>query len=96
MYKLKYYSLTNKEKYQLKNNFYQTEFGKSIDLRLKRVFIIGIIAFFFGIFLIITKKNIWDIITAISLLLASFLFIFGSFKIRINKLNDFLIKQKKK
>ena len=96
MYKLKYYSLTKEEKEDLKKTFYATEFGNNIKARLDRLFIIGILAFIVSIILFFTKANIWDLIMAISLLLSSFIFIFASFRIRITKLNNYLIKLKKK
>ncbi len=94
MYKLKYYYLKKEEKKQLKEDFYKTDYGKMIKTRLDRVFIIGIMALAFGILLIIIKTSIWDVFSGISLIIASIVFIIGSFKVRIDKLNNFLIKQK--
>ena len=95
MYKLKYYSLSSKEKLELKNEFYQTEFGHKLEVRLNRLLVIGILSFAFSIFLFITNTMIWDIVTGILLLIASFIFIIGSFKVRVQKLNDYLIKKNK-
>lgn len=95
MYKLKYYSLSQEEKKSLKEDFYKTDYGKMIKTRLDRVFIIGLMSFAFGILLIIIRTSIWDIFSGISLIIASFIFIIGSFKVRINKINDFLVKQKR-
>ena len=94
MYKLKYYSLTKEEKEKLTKEFYQTDYGKMIKKRLDRVFVIGIMSIAFGLFLIITNTSIWDILSGISLLIASVVFIYGSIKVRINKINDYLIKKK--
>ena len=94
MYKLKYYSLTKEEKEKLTKEFYQTDYGKMIKKRLDRVFVIGIMSIAFGLFLIITNTSIWDILSGISLLIASFVFIYGSKRVRINKINDYLIKKK--
>ncbi len=96
MYRLKYYSLKKEEKDKLKDRFYQTDYGKTIKIRLTRVLIIGILCLVFGSFLIVTNEQIWDIISGVSLLIASVIFIIGSFKVRINKLNDYLIKEKRK
>lgn len=96
MYKLKYYSLKKEEKCKLKDDFYKTEYGHMIKTRLNRVFIIGIMSFLFGLLLIIIRTSIWDVFSGISLIIAAIVFIVGSFKVRIDKLNDFLIKQKKK
>ncbi len=96
MYKLKYYSLENSEKEKLKQDFYQTEYGKNIKMRLDRLFVIGILGIIFSIILLIINKNIWDLVTSITLFLASIFFIIASFKVRIKKLNDYLIKNRKK
>ncbi len=95
MYKLKYYSLTKDEKKKLKEDFYKTEFGESIKMRLNRLFIIGILGILFSIYLFITSENKWNTIYAIILVMASLIFIGGSFSVRIQKLNDYLIKKKK-
>ena len=95
MLRLKYYSLTKDEKLKLKDEFYQTEFGKNIKYRLNRLLITGIFSFIFSILLFIIHTTIWDITTGIILLIASLIFIIGSHKLRINKLNNFLISKKK-
>lgn len=95
MYKLKYYSLTNEEKIKLKEDFYQTEFGKQINNRLKRLLLTGIFAILFSIYLFIDNNTIWDIVTGTITIIAGIIFIFGSYKIRIKKLNNYLVKKKK-
>lgn len=95
MLRLKYYSLTKEEKQKLKNDFYDTEFGKEVKTRLDRLFIIGIISLIFSIYLYITSENIWNIVYSTILLLAALLFIYNSFKLRIKKLNNYLVKKKK-
>lgn len=96
MYKLKYYSLTKKEKEKLKKDFYQTDFGKSINKRLKRLLITGILGILFSIYLFLYNTTKWDIILGILLNLSCIVFIISSFTIRINKLNDFLVSKNKK
>lgn len=96
MYKLKYYSLTKEEKEKLKKEFYKTDFGKNINSRLNRLLTIGIIGFIFSIILFIFHSNIWDIVSGILLLIASLIFIIGSFKVRTKKLNNYLVTEKKK
>ena len=95
MYRLKYYSLNKDEKKKLKNDFIKSEFGKNVNLRLNRVFIIGIIGLIFSIYLFFVRKIIWDLIPCISLFIFSIIFIIGSFKVRIKKLNEFLVSKKK-
>ena len=96
MLKLKYYSLSKNEKRKIKEEFYQTEFGKNTRYRLNRLCIIGLAGILFSIFLYIFNASIWDIVTASLLLIASLVFIIASFKIRINKINDYLTKRKTK
>lgn len=96
MLKLKYYSLSKEEKYKLKDEFYQTVFGKSIKNRLNRLLLTGIIGTLFSIYLFTNPANKWDIVSGIILTLASLVFIIGSFKVKIKKLNDYLVKKSKK
>ncbi len=91
MYKLKYYSLSKDEKIKLQEDFYKTEFGIKIKQLLKRLLLIGLIGLPFSIYLLLTYKNIWDLIIAISLLIASIIFIISSFTLRIKKLNRYLV-----
>jgi len=95
MLKLKYYTLNKDEKKKLKEKFYNTEIGKSLKTRLNRLFILGISGLLFSLYLFIFHSNYWDIYTGVLLIIASLVFIIGSFKIRINKLNEFLVKDKK-
>ena len=95
MLKLKYYTLTKEEQNNLKNDFYKTEYGTSLKKRLDRLFIIGIIGIIFSIFLFIFPSNKWDIVSGIILVLASIIFIVGSYKVRIDKINTYLTKKKK-
>ena len=95
MLRLKYYSLTKEEKKNLKQEFYQTEFGISIKRRLNRLLLIGILGTLFSIYLFLFYANKWDIVSGIILLLASIIFIIGSFKLKTKKLNNFLISKKK-
>lgn len=95
MYKLKYYSLTKEEKKKLKIEFYQTNFGNSVNKRLNRLLFTGIIALIFGIYLLVDNSTIWDIVIGIITLIASLIFIFGSYKVRTQKLNNYLVKKKK-
>ena len=96
MLRLKYYYLNKNEKKELKNDFYKTEFGKNINNRLNRLFLTGVIGILFSLFLIIKPTNKWDIVTSIILLVSSLLFIIGSFRVRIKKLNNFLINKNNK
>ena len=93
MYKLKYYYLTKEEKKNLKKEFYSTDFGIQINRRLTRLLITGITGIIFSIYLFIVASTKWNYVYASILAIASFIFIIGSFKVRIDKLNAFLVKK---
>ena len=95
MLKLKYYTLNKEEKKNIKNEFYETEFGLNIKKRLDRVFIIGILGILFSLYLIIFPTSKLDTIMGILLIISSFVFIFGEHKVRIEKINNYLVKKKK-
>ena len=95
MLRLKYYSLSKDEKIKLKENFYKTEYGKTLKNRLDRVFITGILGIIFSIILFIFNTTKWDIVTGVILLFTSIVFIISSHKVRINKINTYLTKKKK-
>jgi len=95
MLRLKYYSLTKEEKKNLKKEFYETEFGKHIKGRLNRLLLVGFLGILFSIYLFIDPLNKWNIVLGIILTMASLIFIIGSYKVRIDKLNKFLIKKNK-
>ncbi len=95
MLKSKYATLSKEEKIKAKEEFYQTEFGKNLKIRLDRLFLIGIAGLLFSIVMFATNTNIWEIILGIMLLIASLIFIFGSMKIRRDKISIYLNKKKK-
>ena len=90
----KFLDLSKKEKIKIKKEFFQTDKGNNIKVRLKRLFIIGILGIIFSIFLYVTHSNIWEIISSISLLLASIFFIISSIYLYIRNLNNYLNKKK--
>lgn len=94
MYKLKYYSLKKEKRKEITNEFYNTDFGKSIKERLTRLNIIGILAILFSIYLIISGSSKWEIVYGIILTIAGIIFIIGSYKVKIDKINTYLINKK--
>lgn len=96
MLKLKYYSLTKEEKKKLKEEFYMTEFGQVINSRLNRLLYTGIMGLIFSLYLLLFNSNKVDTIIGIVLVIASVTFIIGSFKIRTQKINNYLVSKKKK
>lgn len=93
MYKLKYYGLTDDERKKLKEEFYKTKVGMEVNNRLIRVLITGIFGLLFSIYLFI-NYNIYNLIVGIILCIFSVIFIIGSFKVRIKKLNEYLVSKK--
>ena len=96
MERLKYYSLNKEERQVLKEEFCKSPLGKDVNIRLKRVVIIGITLIIYSIYLLLFQNNTFEIVSGISLIIIALLFIIGSYKIKINKLNDFLIKKQKR
>lgn len=94
--KKKYSLLTKEEKLKIKNKFYNTDFGKNIKYRLNHLLMIAIIGIIFGIILIVTKTNMWELILGILLLITSIFFTISSFVIRNKQLNAYLLNQKNK
>ncbi|MCI8393977.1 MAG: hypothetical protein HFH86_00650 [Bacilli bacterium] len=95
--KNKYQRLTKEEKKECQKMYYSTPKGKEMHLRLIRLSWLGILGILFSVFLFgqIFLKNehtIWNYFSAISLLIFSFIFLGGSYFIRIKVLNQFAIK----
>lgn len=95
----KYDRLTKEEKRKAKEEFFNTERGKSLKIRFNRIFIYGIILFVFGIILlveaIIKKDSVAQIIYGSILILFGISFIIGRFIILRKQVNDFITKKKK-
>ena len=94
MYRLKYYSLNKDEKTKLKEDYYKTDLGKNVKIRLNRVFIYGIMGILFSILIFLTDKTIAIRVFAGGLFVVSTIFIISSYRLRIKKLNEYLVKKK--
>lgn len=96
--KNKYQRLNKKEKEQIKKEFYNTELGKTLNIRLTRLLFTGLIGILFSLYIIANDyKNKISWMTwflSIPLLIFSLIFIFMSFKLRIKNLNDYVINKK--
>ena len=95
--KNKYQRLSKNEKKECKDMYYSTLKGKEMHLRLIRLTILGILGFLLGIYLIgngiLTHQIKWyDYLISIPLLIASIIFLVGSFTIRRKVLNQFALK----
>lgn len=86
------YKYNNYKKY--KDEFFQTDYGKSLKARLNRLIIIGILGILFSLYLIIWHTTKWDIVSGVILILASLFFIIESISLRISKTNDYILKKK--
>lgn len=99
MKKYKYQRLTKEEKKKTKSEFYETEYGKSLKQKFKRILIYSIILILFGIYLLIEaciKKNSYaEYIYSSIIIIFGIFFIISKFRIEMIKVNDYLTKQKK-
>lgn len=92
--KNKYQRMIKEEKKKIINEYKNTEKGKYLLDKLRNLIIIGVLSYFYAIYLIITAENVWNYIVAGSLLLAGCIFIIASLKLRIKNLNKFAINKK--
>ncbi len=95
--KNKYERLSKHDKMECRNLYYATSKGKEMRLRLIRLTITGVIGLLFSIYLVgqgVLQQNIhwYDYLVFVPLLIASFIFLVGSFVIRKKVLNQFAIK----
>lgn len=84
-----------KEKKEVQNQFKNTDNGKILLNRLKRIFIVGVVLFFYSGYLIyeyfINKEFVYSFVGILSLI-SSLVFIIGANKLKIKQLNNYLIK----
>ena len=98
--KNQYQRLNKEEKKNLKKDYYNTNDGKMMNIRLFRLSLTGVIGILFS-FYIITNNYIhqnvdWTTwVTSIPLLIASIIFLIASIVLRFKNLNQFAIKQAK-
>ena len=92
--KNKYQRMSKEEKKKLIIEYKNTEKGKYMVQKLRNLIIIGVISYFYAIYLILSSKNIWNYISAGMLLVAGCIFIVASVKLKNKNLNKFAIKKK--
>ena len=92
--KNKYQRMSKEEKKKLIIEYKNTEKGKYMMQKLRNLIIIGVISYFYAIYLILSSKNIWNYISAGMLLAAGCIFIVASVKLKNKNLNKFAIKKK--
>lgn len=98
--KNKYQRMNKSEKKLIKQKYYAKEEGKNMQNRLNRLVITGIMGLLFSAYLIYSNitndgNNVWQYILSGILIIASLLFIIGSYKIRIKVLNQYAVKNSK-
>lgn len=99
MKKYKYQRLTKEEKKKAKSDFYETEYGKSLKQRFKRILIYSTILILFGIYLLIEacikKDSYAEYIYSSIIIIFGIFFMISKFRIEMIKVNDYLTKSKK-
>ena len=83
--KNKYQRMSKEEKKKLIIEYKNTEKGKYMMQKLRNLIIIGVISYFYAIYLILSSKNIWNYISAGMLLVAGCIFIVASIKLKNKK-----------
>ncbi len=92
--KTKYQRMTKEEKKILIKEYKNTEKGLYMLNKLRNLLIIGFLSYAYSIYLIITAKNIWNYVSAVTLLIAGCVFTVASLKLKSKNLNKFAIKRK--
>ena len=96
MKKYKYQRLSNNEKKQAKNDFYQTEQGFELKKRFNRILIYSIILILFGIYLLIEacikKDSYAQLAYGIILIIFGIGFLISRYYLIIKKVNYYLTK----
>lgn len=98
--KNKYQRMNKEEKTKIKEKYYSTPEGNNMKNRLTRLLITGTMGILFSAYLVYSNytqdgNNIWQYIMSGILLIASLVFIIGSFKIKGKVLNKYAIKNSK-
>ena len=98
MKKYKYQKLTKEEKKEAKTKLYETEQGKILKQRFKRIFIYSIILILFGIYMLVeayTKKNSYaQYIYGIVLIIFGIVFLISRSYVMMRKVNDYITSPK--
>lgn len=98
MKKYKYQKLSKEEKKKVNSKFYETEQGKILKQRFKRILIYSIILILFGIYLLIDnyldKGSIKEYIYAGLLIVFGIIFLIAKNHISMIKINEFITKPK--
>ena len=97
--KTRYQKLTKEEKKNIKNEYYNTEIGKTQKYRFIKLYIYGIMGLFISAYLIydnLKTNYFWEYSLAGLLILASLFFIIGSYLIRRKSLNNYTLKKFRK
>ena len=95
--KIKYYRLSKEERKEYKNKFYATKKGKNLKKFTTGSYIASFALLFFGIYYIIdtyiNKGNVFYYYYAALIIIISIIMIISNHKLRIEKINDYIVKK---
>ena len=94
-----YFKLTKDEQRKIKDEFKKEYKNKELDIRLKRLLAYSIIGYLISILIILevsftNAEKTGNLIIAITLFIASTIFIVGRIKIKLDVLNKIALKKK--
>ena len=96
--KIKYLRLNKNKQKEIRNKFYQTNNGKYIIKQLNIALICSLLCILVSIYLIydafINNSNLYDKIYSIIILICGIVGLIAYYKIKIKKLNDYVINNK--
>lgn len=97
--KNKYQELNKKERKYARLEFYGTEYGQLLKIRLNRLFIYSVLLFIIGIYFIVCVflkiNSIFYMIYGVGLVITSIGFMVGRYKLLFRSVNNYLNKHKK-
>ena len=100
MEKNKYQRSTREEKKEARTAFFNTDFGRSLKIRLTRLVIYSILlvvcAIYFIIDNILNDNSIGNYILAAFFIIFAIIFMVGRHYVIVKNANDYMIKNKKK
>lgn len=100
MQKNKYQRATKEEKLAVKKDFFNTEYGVSLKVRLNRLLIYSILLFACAIYFFVdnylNSKSTVNYITVGFMIIFAIIFLWGRYYVIIKSLNSFMLENKKK
>lgn len=97
--KVKYLRLSKEERKKVNNKYFNTEKGKYIKKKIQISFICGVLCIMYGIYLLIdsilNKITFLNMFYSISIIVFGIILVFATHIIKIKKLNNYVVKNKK-